>query len=214
MTLLGLMQITTLAQNLTNLVAQFITIKFLILSPHLQDQAKLFLNSVEIKGLKTKYNNEKLVLEIRQYIFKYIQNFNMILTNLKHMEIMIARVKSQFCYAGIKIAQYICNTVGRHPDISKVLKIFNQPEYINVTLTYSFIAICVYYHIWIKNFAQVAASIYYLLQKNTLFIWGKEQIKTMDLIKLVFITLLALISFNYSKRASGIIFGVNTSLKG
>lgn len=68
MTPLGLMQMTTLAQGATNLVAQFVRIVLKILAPHLRDRAKPFLDDVGVKGPKTMYNNEKLAPGIRQYV--------------------------------------------------------------------------------------------------------------------------------------------------
>ena len=48
---------------------------------------------------------------------------------------------------------YICDADGRHPDTSKVLRILDWPEYTDVTSARTFIGVCVYYQIWIKNFA-------------------------------------------------------------
>lgn len=56
----------------------------------------------------------------------------------------------------------------------------------------------VYYRIWIKNFAQVGSSIYHLFKKNTPFIWGKEQVEAMDLLKLALTSPPALISLDYT----------------
>ena len=60
MTLFRLMQMTTLAQVTTNLVAQFVKIVLKIWAPHLQDQTKPFLDIVGIKEPKTTYNNKEL----------------------------------------------------------------------------------------------------------------------------------------------------------
>lgn len=38
-----------------------------------------------------------------------------------------------------------------------------------------FYGTCVYYRIWIKDSAQVAAPIYHLFKGNSPFMWGKEQ---------------------------------------
>ncbi len=71
-TTLGLMQMITLAQGATNLVAQFVKIVLKILAPHLRNQAKLFLNDVRVKRPKTTYKNEELTLEIRGYVVEHI----------------------------------------------------------------------------------------------------------------------------------------------
>ena len=94
----------------------------------------------------------------------------MVLADLERAGITIAGAKSQFCRAGIKIMGYICDADGHYPDISKVLKILDWPECTDITSARAFIAVSVYYQIWIKNFAQVAAPIYHLLRKNTPFV--------------------------------------------
>lgn len=62
MTSLGLMQMTTLAQGATNLVAQFVRIILKILVPYLR---KPFLDNVGVKEPKTTYNNVELASGIR-----------------------------------------------------------------------------------------------------------------------------------------------------
>ena len=94
-----------------------------ILAPYLQDRAKTFLDDMEVQGPKTTYNNKELAPRIRQYIVKHIQNLDQLLANLEGMEVTISRAKSQFCQADIKIIRYICDTDGRHLDISKILVI-------------------------------------------------------------------------------------------
>ena len=84
--------------------------------------------------------------------------------------VTIAGAKSQFCRAGLKIVRYICDADGRHPDTSKVLKIFDWPECTDVTSTCAFMEVCVYYQIWTKDFAQVSSPIYHLFKKNKPFV--------------------------------------------
>lgn len=64
---------------------------------YLPNQAKLFLDIMAVKKLKTIYNNKKIASDIRQYILKYIQNLNKILANLEQASIIITKAKSQFC---------------------------------------------------------------------------------------------------------------------
>ncbi len=170
MTPLDLMRMTTLPQGATNSVAQFVRIVLKILAPHLQDRAKLFLDDVGVKRSKTKYNNEELTSGIRGYILEHIQNLDKVLADLEQVYVTITRAKSQFCRAGLKIVGYICDSDGRHPNTSKVLKIFDWPECTDVTSTRAFMGVCVYYRIWIKDFAQVASPIYHLFKKNIPFV--------------------------------------------
>lgn len=71
-------------QSTTNLVLQFDRIILKILATHLHNWTLLFLDNVGIKDPKTIYiNNEKLVLGIRSYIIKYIQNLDKVIANLE-----------------------------------------------------------------------------------------------------------------------------------
>ena len=144
---LSLMKKIILPQGATNLVAQFVKITFKILADHLRDQAELFLDDVGIKGPKTTYNNEEFTPEIRRYVVEHIQNLNAVLADLERAGITIARAKSQFCCSGIKIVGYICDSEGRHPDTSKVLKILDWPKCVYITTAQAFIDVYVYYRI-------------------------------------------------------------------
>ncbi len=145
---------------------------------------------------------------------EHIQNLDQVLADLERAEVTISGAKSQFCRAGIKIVGYICNAAGRHPDTSKVLKILDWPKCTDTTSTRAFLGVYVYYWIWIRNFAEVASPIYHLLKKNTPFIWGKEQIEAMDLLKLALTTPPALVSFDYSEEKGEIILAMDASLEG
>ena len=109
---------------------------------------------------------------------------------------------------------YIYDADSQHLNIFKVLKIFNWPEYNNVTSACTFIKVCIYYPIWFKNFAQIAAPIYYLQKKNTLFVWDKEQVEAMDLLKLALTIPPTLVFLDFNKGAGDIIFMVKVSLEG
>lgn len=88
----------------------------------------------------------------------------MVLADLERAGVTIAGGKSQFCQVGIKIVEYICDADGRHSEISKVPKVLDWPEFTDITSARAFIRVCIYYQIWTKNFAQVAAPIYHLLR--------------------------------------------------
>lgn len=174
----------------------------------------LFLDDIGIKDLQTIYNNEKPALGIKCYVIEHIQNLDKILVDLKQVGIIIANAKSQFCGADVKIIEYICDIKRCHPNIFKILKILNWPKCTKITLAHAFMGVCIYYQIWIKNFAQVASPIYHVFKKNALFIWGKKQIKAMDLLKCALTTLPTLVLFDYTEKIGDIIITVNASLKG
>ena len=117
------------------------------MAPHLQDQAKLFLDNIGVKQPKTIYNNKKLAPRIKQYVIDHIQNLDKLLANLEQGKITIVRAKSQFGQAGIKIVEYICDANSCHPDISKVLKILDWPKCTNTTSAWPSLGVRVYYRI-------------------------------------------------------------------
>lgn len=53
------------------MIIQFFKIVIKILALDLHNQAKFSLDNVEIKRLKTMYNNKKQVLKIKLYVFEY-----------------------------------------------------------------------------------------------------------------------------------------------
>jgi hypothetical protein len=71
---------------------------------------------------------------------------------------------------GIKLIGYICGAEERTPETVKIIKIIKWPSCRSISEACAFIGICVYYQLWIKGFAKVAAPIYTLIQKNILFI--------------------------------------------
>ena len=125
---------------------------------------------MRVKRPKTKYNNEELAPRIRRYILEHIQNLNKVLADWERADVTIAGAKSQFCRVGLKIVGYICDADGCHPDTFKVLKILDWPKCTDVTSARAFMGICVYYRIWIKDFAQVASPINHLFKKNIPFV--------------------------------------------
>lgn len=56
---------TTLAQGISNLVAQFVRMVLKILALHLQNRAKPSLDNVAVKEPKTIYNYEEMAMGIR-----------------------------------------------------------------------------------------------------------------------------------------------------
>lgn len=71
-------------------------------------------------------------------MIEHIQNSDKVLANLKQAKITIFRIKSQFCWANMKIVRYICDADSCYPNISKLLKILNYLKYTNTTLIWEF----------------------------------------------------------------------------
>ena len=85
----------------------------------------LYVNNVNVKGLKTRYKNEEIseLSEIQRFIMKHLQNINCILMNLKCAELMLMTFKLMFCFLKMKLIGFIYNENERHSDSKKVAKI-------------------------------------------------------------------------------------------
>src|SRR5438046_808140 len=105
---------------------------------------------------------------------------------------------------GIKIMGYVCGAEGRSPDSAKVIKILEWRPCTNVSEARAFIGVCIYYRIWVKNFAIVAAPIYYLFKKGVEWVWGQEQDMAMDNLKVALTWAPALVKIDYSEGAGDI----------
>ena len=70
---------------------------------------RVFVNDIGIKELKTNYNNEKILPEIKRYILKLIINLNKILINFECAKKCIFKKKSQFIIEYLKIVSFIYN---------------------------------------------------------------------------------------------------------
>ena len=64
MTPLGLLRMTRLPIKAINSVAQFVRIVTKILQDHIPDVMRQFVDDVDVKGHKTKYNNKEVALGI------------------------------------------------------------------------------------------------------------------------------------------------------
>jgi hypothetical protein len=167
---LDLMKMTTIFMKTINFVIQFVRIINKIIVDHIFHHALSFVNDIELKKLKTMYNNEFILFKIRRYVMKHIQWLNDVLTNIEKSDCIIFEKKFQFCCEKLRMIDFICDVEKRHSNTTKIIKILNWFFCQNVIDVREFIEICVFYRIFIANFAFIAQSIYVFLKKNVLFV--------------------------------------------
>ena len=170
MTPLGLLQMTRLPMGAINSVAQFVRIVTKILQDHIPEVARQFVDDVGVKGPKTTYNNAEVAPGIRRYVLEHIQSLDRVLADIERAGATISGLKSQFCMAGLKVVGFVCDIKRRHPDAAKVIKILDWPDPIDTTGARAFLGVCVYYRIWIYDFATIAEPIYRMLKKGVNFV--------------------------------------------
>ena len=57
------------------------------------DDNEMYFDDIQINKLKTKYNNEKILSDIQQYMFEYFQHINCILVSIELAEAKITEEK-------------------------------------------------------------------------------------------------------------------------
>ena len=123
MTPLKLKRHTTLVQGATNSVAQFIRVVTKILEDLISDIYKAFIDDIGVKGPKSRYNDEEVIPGVRRFVLEHLQNLDRVLVNYKLAGTTVSGEKSQFGMSSIKIVGFICDSEGRRPETTKVIKI-------------------------------------------------------------------------------------------
>ena len=94
--------------------------------------------------------------------------------------------KCEFDVTETTFLGYVISKEGMKMDKDKVMAILDWPIPSNVKEVQSFIGLCNYYRIFIKDFAKIANPLHKLTRKNVPFNWGPEQQKAFDKIKELF----------------------------
>jgi hypothetical protein len=144
-------------------------------------------------------------------VMKHIQWLNNVLTNIEKSDCIIFEKKFQFCCKELRVIDFVCDVERRHSDTAKIIKILNWFSCQDVVDVREFIEICVFYRIFIANFALIAQSIYAFLKKNVFFVWDSIQQKAMNILKIAFINSFAFIFIDYAIDV--IILAMNASLE-
>ncbi len=206
-----LMRMITIFMNAINSMTQFVRMINKIIVDHVFHHAFSFVNDIEMKKSKITYNNEFIFSEIRRYVMKHIQWLNDVLTNIERTNCTIFEKKFQFCCKRLRMIDFVCDVEKRHSNTAKIIKILNWSFCRNVVDAREFIEICVFYRVFIADFAFIAQLIYVLLKKNVSFVWKIVLQEVMNILKIVFINSLIFIFINY--EIDIIILAMNASLK-
>ena len=213
MTPLGLMRCTTLPQGATNSVAQFVRVVTEILMDHIPRRCVPFLDDIGVKGPRTEYNGQEVAPGVRRFVIEHLQWMDAVLADLERAGATISGEKSQFCLQGIKMVGFICDTNGKHPESVKVIKILEWTRCSTPKDVKAFLGICVYYRVFIKDFAMKAEPLFRLLRKDTEFHWGEEQENAMISLQTAITTAPALRPIDYGSTGR-VILAVDASNEG
>ena len=145
---IGLVRITSLPIEATNLVAQFQRVIRYILFDYIPYDYNYYLDNITVSRSETNYSSEELEPRLRRYIVEYIQRIDRILTDIKRSGCIVLAEKSKFCRFSTQIVGYVYIDGRRLPG-AKVEKIFIQKVNINVKSIRRFLRIYVYFRIQI-----------------------------------------------------------------
>ena len=87
--------------------------------------AEIFIDNIEVKELKTKYDNEESLSEICCFILEHLQALDHVFLTLKLANVKISEEKSHFDQPEIVIVEYLCDYKRRHLKAAKISKIMN-----------------------------------------------------------------------------------------
>ena len=211
---LGLLRSTSVPQGTTNGVAQFSRCMSTILGPLAPQVANNFFDDVGVKAPKTTYDNEESLPGIRRFVMEHLQNLDAVLERIELAGGVVSAVKSHFCTDRGVLVGFVVGAHGRTPESKKIVKILDWPPCRSATEAKGFVGLCVYYRLWVKDFAFIAEPIYVLFRKNQPFVWGIAQDKAMGKLKEILTSAPALSSIDYADHSRDIILAVDASGEG
>jgi hypothetical protein len=100
-----------------------------IITDHVFHYAFSFVNDIEIKKLKTTYNNEFSLFEISRYVMKHIQWLNNVLIDIERTNCIIFEENFQFCCEELKIVEFVCDVEDRYSNTTKMIKILKVSRF-------------------------------------------------------------------------------------
>lgn len=156
---------------------------------------------------------EEVIPGVRRFVLESMMALDRVLADIERAGATISGIKSEFLKDSLKVVAYICATNGRSPEKAKIAKILDWAPCTGASDAKAFLGVCVYYRIWIRDFATRAAPIYSLFRKGVPFVWGTEQQAAMDDLKCALTSPPVLMPIDY-ETGGGIVLSVDSSLMG
>jgi hypothetical protein len=194
---LGLFRMKTLTQGATNSIAQFCRISRTILR-HVIGHTDAYVDDAVTGGPKTDYGGEESRPGVRRFVLEHLQQVDAALADIARAGATVSGAKFEFCKERVTVVGYQLSSDGRHPSDKKVAAILQWQEPKSVKNARAFLGVCVYYRLWIRDFAIIAKPIYGLFKQGVRFEWTEECRKSMDLLKEALTTAPGLITIDYT----------------
>ena len=160
-----------LSQSAINSMTQFVQIIIEILRKHIiTSRYWPFIDDINIKNLRSNYNEKESLFEIRLFIMKHVQWLNAMLVNLEKTNCTISNKKFQFYIFELKIVNFVYDSNNKFSKITKIIKIPEWFSCCDISKVRVFINVCVYYRMKIINFITIASFIDHLLKNQKSFV--------------------------------------------
>ena len=211
MTDVGLMRMTRLPQGWTNSVSCFQRIISKVHWPLIPHDCRPFIDDIGLKGPKSRYNDEEIRANIRRFVYEHSLIFHEFMNECWTSGLTISGLKSMVGMPGIEIVGYMCDEDGRRPEPKKVQRIRDWPTPRTLREARAFIGIAVYYRIFIKDFAIIAAPIFQLFRKNVRFKWDEGCSTAMEQLKGLLVEAPILVSLDFSTSALRVVLEIDAS---
>ena len=163
---LGLMRMYTLPQGATNSVAHIQSAMNRIMRKFVPEKTIPFVDDIPIKGCKEEIKDSTLDVDgYRRFVKDHIEDVEKILKRLEEVDLTLSIDKSKFGIDEILVVGHLCGRYGRKSNHEKVDVITRMKACSNITEVRRFLGACIFYQIWIPQFAHIGEPLYYLLQK-------------------------------------------------
>ena len=201
---LGTLRLTSVPMGYTNAMQIMHGDVTHILQDEIPDVTAPFVDDVPVKGPKTRYELPNGKAEtipendgIRRFVWEHLNTMNRILQRMKAYGGTFNGKKLVVCAPETLVVGHLCCYEGRKPDQSYVQKIKDWPACRNVSEIRSFLGTCGVLRIFIKDYAKLSRRLVNLTRKDAEWIFGEEEIETMNTMKKAVIDSPALRAIDY-----------------
>jgi len=104
----------------------------------------------------------------------HLDRLRIVLTRLRNAGLKLKPSKCHLLQTSVEFLGHIVSSDGVSADPKKVHDVVDWPTPVNVHEVRAFVGLCSYYRRFIKDFAQVAAPLHALSEKNAKFVWTTE----------------------------------------
>ena len=186
----GALRLVTLPMGWTNSVPIFHEDVTAILKEEIPEFTSPYIDDVPLRGPKSRYERPDGTYEIipenkgiRRFVWEHINNANRILQRMKYCGGTFSGKKTIICAEEIQVLGHLCGYEGRRPTEDTIGVIMRWKKCDNISDVRSFLGITGVLRSYIPNYGIRAKALQYLTKKDVKFVWGPDQIKSMELLK-------------------------------